>query len=955
MKKVLILWIYILTNLFTVIVLLFILLGSCKSESIQLTDAYLFTEFQNPPAEARPFVRWWWNGNKVNAEELDRELELLKAVGFGGVEINPVAMPNGVADNGDEALVWMSDEWIDMFVHACKKTKDLGMVVDMIVGTGWPFGGEFLQMDETCQRMAVHNIPYRGGTTITIDETELVSKLFEDPKNRKSKMHHYKNATHKMHHIRLVPENCSNTNQTIDLLDQLKSTGKIDYNIDQPGNYHLCYGLLEQNFKEVYLGAPGGAGPVMDHYKKDVTLAYLSRLKRIAEKSGIPLSELLRALFCDSIEISGANWTDDFSQLFYETYGYSLDEWFPFIFYSFKDGYLKEDYDAQFSVDFRNQLKRVRFDYNNLLVETFLGNFTQVFQNFCTENNLLCRYQAYGTPFLMGILDGYMIPDIPESNNWIYSAEMKDSIWQWNQNHGYMTWNMFTAAGGHLKNRKIISCEAMTNTNGVFKTTLEEIKQHDDMNFISGINHSVMHGFNYSPIDVEFPGWVRYGTYFSERNPWWKHLHHWVVYNARLSYMFQNSQADKSIAIVGPVSDLWGDEGLGRTSFHTKPEYLFKLWEPISQLGYSCEYINQGVLEGATINNGTISYGNMNYKLLVLASLKSLNPKAASAIKTFVKSGGKVVVIDQLPIKSLSFKEYEKNDVFVQSTMETLLADNPKSFIQISAPKDLDQLLTWTQRLLNDSELAADVVINKSQKYIYQIHQYTANKELYFFTNNHRFKSESFDAVFPVDGKYPYLWNPETGERKPYHYASKPNELHINLNPLQSILLVFEDEKPAEKASTPILNVKASKVVDGLWTVVGDRIDNKVFEWEMTELIDFSKSNDPTQKSFGGSITYKTTINNVVGFTHVDLGDTNEGVTELFVNDQKVGTHWYGKALYPVADYLKDGENEIEVRYTTVLANYCKSIDNPLTNGWTRRYNDYVPIGLQGPVNLLTY
>ena len=49
----------------------------------------LYELFKNPPAVYRPFVRWWWNGNKVNKEELARELSILKNAGIGGVEITP--------------------------------------------------------------------------------------------------------------------------------------------------------------------------------------------------------------------------------------------------------------------------------------------------------------------------------------------------------------------------------------------------------------------------------------------------------------------------------------------------------------------------------------------------------------------------------------------------------------------------------------------------------------------------------------------------------------------------------------------------------------------------------------------------------------------------------------------------------------------------------------------------
>ena len=68
-----------------------------------------------------------------------------------------------------------------------------------------------------------------------------------------------------------------------------------------------------------------------------------------------------------------------------------------------------------------------------------------------------------------------------------------------------------------------------------------------------------------------------------------------------------------------------------------------------------------------------------------------------------------------------------------------------------------------------------------------------------------------------------------------------------------------------------------------------------------------------------------------------------------------MGTRWHGKAMYSVAGFLNQGDNSIEIHYTTVLANYCKSIDNPLTNVWTRRYRKLVPTGLQGPVKLLKY
>ncbi|MDR2041180.1 MAG: glycoside hydrolase family 2, partial [Tannerella sp.] len=69
--------------------------------------------FRTPESRYRPFVRWWWNGNRVQPEELIRELRLLKEAGIGGVEINPVKFPDNTDDLGIPSLEWLGDEWID--------------------------------------------------------------------------------------------------------------------------------------------------------------------------------------------------------------------------------------------------------------------------------------------------------------------------------------------------------------------------------------------------------------------------------------------------------------------------------------------------------------------------------------------------------------------------------------------------------------------------------------------------------------------------------------------------------------------------------------------------------------------------------------------------------------------------------------------------------------------------
>ena len=218
--------------------LILVIFLSCNNDVVKNTDDDLFSKFQNPPAEARPFVRWWWNGNKVKPGELDRQLESLKKVGFGGVEINPIAMPLSF-DKSTESLVWMSDEWIDMVVHAAKKAKDLGMIADMIAGTGWPFGGEFLQDEETCQRMVTDQLVYKSGDIINVSEASLIALFKKKNKNKREQRHISKRTTYKLATLNLVPENCSDVSQIINLDKYVDEDGKLFYTIKPVSYTHL--------------------------------------------------------------------------------------------------------------------------------------------------------------------------------------------------------------------------------------------------------------------------------------------------------------------------------------------------------------------------------------------------------------------------------------------------------------------------------------------------------------------------------------------------------------------------------------------------------------------------------------------------------------------------------------------------------------------------------------------
>lgn len=99
--------------------------------------------------ENKPWTRWWWPGSAVDRPNLTWQLEQLAAAGIGGVEITPIYGARGFEDR---YIDFLSPPWMAMLEHAGREAERLGLGIDMATGTGWPFGGPWVQGDDVAQR-----------------------------------------------------------------------------------------------------------------------------------------------------------------------------------------------------------------------------------------------------------------------------------------------------------------------------------------------------------------------------------------------------------------------------------------------------------------------------------------------------------------------------------------------------------------------------------------------------------------------------------------------------------------------------------------------------------------------------------------------------------------------------------------------------------------------------------
>ena len=113
---------------------------------------YLFTflplsaqQWPTPLPEAKPGTRWWWLGSAVDKENLQWNLSEYARVGIGAVEITPLY---GVKGNDKNNIQFLSPEWMQALKDVGDISKPLGIEVDMNCGTGWPFGGPHISLEQ---------------------------------------------------------------------------------------------------------------------------------------------------------------------------------------------------------------------------------------------------------------------------------------------------------------------------------------------------------------------------------------------------------------------------------------------------------------------------------------------------------------------------------------------------------------------------------------------------------------------------------------------------------------------------------------------------------------------------------------------------------------------------------------------------------------------------------------
>ena len=150
-----------LIKLNTVVASALLLLSSVDTHA--QTD-YIYKNFQNPPAEARPQVWWHWMNGNVSKDGIRKDILWMHNSGITGFHVFDAGM--GCPQIVPKLITYLSPEWKDCLKYAVSLADSLHMDVTIAASPGWSCtGGPWVKPEDAMKKITWHSMIINGGRT----------------------------------------------------------------------------------------------------------------------------------------------------------------------------------------------------------------------------------------------------------------------------------------------------------------------------------------------------------------------------------------------------------------------------------------------------------------------------------------------------------------------------------------------------------------------------------------------------------------------------------------------------------------------------------------------------------------------------------------------------------------------------------------------------------------------
>ena len=887
--------------------------------------------FKLPPDDARIMMRWWWFGPSVTKPQLEREMRLMKEGGIGGFEVQPV-YPVALDDEtaGIKNFPFLSDQFIDALRFTSEKARELGLRFDLTLGSGWPFGGPFVPLSEAAGKLRYERVKVSSNSRrVKVPDIGIGEKLLAVFVAR--------------------TENDFIQPQSLREITEIKD-GAVWLAADIVGPHEVLFFISSRTGMQVKRPAIGSEGYVLNHLDRNATENYL---KNVGDRlmQAFPTKESNRpyAIFCDSLEVYGQDWTPDLLDEFRKRRGYDLKPYLPALV-----------------ADVGPDTTKIRRDWGLTLTELLNERFLTPLHSWSKQNRTLFRIQNYGVPAATISSNAYNDLSEGEGSQW---KTLRASRW--------------ASSANHLYGRPVTSSETWTWLHSpVFRATPLDLKAEADRHFLQGINQLIGHGWPYTAPGVEYPGWRFYAAgVYNEKNPWWPVMPDVSLYLQRLSFLLRQGQPANDVALYMPNDDAWSHFSNGNIHMI---EILREIVGPqvipkILESGFNLDFFDDDALKQVgRVEKDSVVLGGNKYRIVILPGVERIPLSTYRKLEEFVRGGGILIATRRTPQLAPGFKATQAETSEVLELSRRLFKDvgAQAHFVADEGDQLVNTLTT---------ALPPDVALTPADPDIGFVHRRTTDAEIYFLANTANVR-KSVKATFRQQGLQAEWWDPLKGSvaaARSEAGTDKGTTIAVDLEPYGSRVLVFTRRTlPAGPAisSNPSDQIEINTDWRVSFGTNGPALQMKALR---------SWTDDEETRYFSGVATYEKDVT-LTGTMFekgrrivLDFGEgqpnqsqpSQAGMQTMFdapvreaaivyVNGQRAGSVWCPPYSLDVTSLLKPGPNKFRIEVSNTAINYMSGRSLPDYRLLNLRYGERfrpqemekvqpVPSGLLGPIRLI--
>jgi hypothetical protein len=877
-------------------------------------------------------MRWWWFGPAVTRAELEREMRLMKAGGIGGFEVQPVyPVALDSAASGIRTLPFLSPEFLDTLRFASETSRQLGLRMDLTLGSGWPFGGPQIGIEQAAGKLRVERAKVaQGARRVPVPDVGAGERLIG------------------AFLVSTGPASVSPA-PPVELTAIAGGAATVPADARTPAD--VLFFISSRSGMMVKRPAVGAEGYVLDHYDRASLDRYLNTVgERLLEAVG-PTPP--HAIFCDSLEVFESDRTPRLLDEFLKRRGYDLRPHLPALV-----------------VDSDPASAAIRHDWGQTLTELADERFLAPLGEWARRHQTRLRAQAYGNPPVT--IGSAALVDLPEGEGAQWKS-VRSARW--------------AASGAHLYGRPVVSSETWTWLHSpTFRATPLDVKAEADVHFLQGVTQLVGHGWPYTADGVPYPGWRFYAAgVFNEKNPWWTVMPDVSLYLQRLSFVLRQGRPVNDVALYLPNDDAWARFAPGRVG--TMIEALSQrvgatVIGRILDAGFGLDFFDAGVLSGiGRVEDNTLALGSNRYRVVVLPNVERIADSTLRQLETFVRGGGVLVATGRLPALAPGYLATASDHAKVVAAVDRLFRGPAAAAVFVEDDSRLAEVLA--------SRLQPDVTFASQLPDVGFVHRRTPSADVYFIANTSNLPVKT-SAAFRAEAGRVEAWEPLTGRTLAVaarRVAGRAGvTIDLELAPYESRLFVFALGNTAEPPRRPAPRPAAPQSVDisSGWDVSFGP-GAPVSRWDGLR----SWTDDEATRYFSGVATYERTVDLSPSMLRrgsvleLDLGEAKalapggprdrfqawldppvREAAVVFVNNQRAGAVWCPPYRVDVTALVHAGRNTIRIEVANLAINHMAGVALPdyrlLNLKFGTRFEPQdmdkvqpIPSGLMGPVRLV--